>query len=52
VTRNLDQPAKVHGVADVLLADSVGPFLQRLQAGRPALAEPFEEIEFGEFSHA
>jgi hypothetical protein len=51
VAGNLNEAAKVHGVADVLFAHGVGPLLQLLQTSGPALAETFEQIGFGQHGH-
>jgi hypothetical protein len=42
----------VHGIANVLFANGIGPFVQSLKSGRPALAKPSEEIDFGQFGHS
>jgi hypothetical protein len=52
VTRDLNQAAQVHGIPNVLPANGIRTFVQSLKPGRPALAKPSEEIDFGEFGHS
>src|SRR5215469_503256 len=51
VARDLDQTAKMHRIADVLLAKAIGPRVELVQLFGPGLAQPVENLGLCQLAH-